>query len=156
MTACGELAVVALAVVVAAVDLDLGVARSRTDLPRLGSNSCPLCSPCQVGAERRVPDATAHQKAECVASFADIWSLWEALEGTRRFPAGETDQGCPRLALATGANGKRTPGAAAAANAAGGSLPVRDTRAPEGRFSVPTVACLGRSSEPWVPRPCVL
>lgn len=52
------------------------------------------------------------------------------------------------------ASGKRTPGVDA--NAAGGSLPVRDTRAPEGRFSVPTVACLGRSSELWAPRPCVL
>lgn len=74
MAACGEVAVVALVVVVvvAAVDLDLGVALGRTDLPRLGSNSCPLCSPCQVGAERRVPGATAQQTAECVARFVDI------------------------------------------------------------------------------------
>lgn len=136
------------------VDLQLGVAVGCTDLPRLGSNSCPPCSLDQVGAERRAPDATVQQNAEGAVCFADICYLWAGLGVCRRFPAGGMDPDCPRLAPLRKAGGRMTPDVAAA-NVAGDCLPELGILAPEGRFSVLTVACSVRSSATWTRRLCI-
>lgn len=151
---CGEFDVIAAVVVVdVAADPELGVARGCTDLPRLGSSSCPPCSPCQVGAERKVPDETAQQTVEKAVCFAGIWDLWAELGVFRRFRAGGMGQGYPRLAPSRWAGVRQTPGADA--TVAGGCLPALGTRWREDRFSVPTVACSARSSVSLLPRPCI-
>lgn len=90
--------------VVVVVDLGLGVAPGCIGLPRLGSNSCPPCSPCQVGAECTVPDVAAQRIVEGVAAFAGIECLWAAPGVILRSPSGETDQDCPRLVPLRGAS----------------------------------------------------
>ena len=140
-----------LGVVVIAVDPALGVALGCSALPRPGSNSCPPCSRCQVGAERRVPDAAEKQIVWAVASFAGTGYLWAAPGDF--LPAAGMDPGRLRPALSRRASG--TTIRDVGARATSGRRPVLGSRGCEARFCGLTGACSGRcSSVPWPPRPC--
>lgn len=142
--------------VVGAVDVVVAVvaAQSCIDLPRLGSNSCPRCLPCQVGADCTVPGAAAAQiVVEAAAASAGIGCPWAAPGASRCRLSGGRGRGCPRPARWRRAGGTSSLGGADA-TAAHDCLPALGTPAHGGRSSGRIGVYPGRSSVLWPPGPC--